>query len=113
MDVHTVVECPTAVGNNECGGRGGQSEDTRGITAIVVFCCGVHDKRRGAGSVRRERREVDVSRVPQDKYSGGEKAKGNHTIIQGTAMEGCGSTQGEGKEGYVWVGKAEHTQSVI
>ena len=55
MDVHTVVECPTAVGDNKCGGRGGQNEDTRGITAIVVFCCGMHDKRRRAGSVRRER----------------------------------------------------------
>ena len=113
MNVHTVVECPTAVGNNECGGRSGKSKDTRCITTIVVLCWGMHDKRRGAGSVRRERGEVDISCVPQDKDSSGEKAKGNHTIIQGTAMEGRGSTQREGKEGYVWVGKAEHTQSVI
>ena len=113
MDVHTVVECPTAVGDNKCRGRGGQSEDTRGITSVVVLCWGMHDKRRGAGSVRRERGEVNIPCVPQDKDSSGERAKGNHTVIQGTAMEGHGGTQREGKEGYVRVGKAKYTQSVI
>lgn len=113
MDVHTVVECPTSVGDDEYGGRGWQSKDTRGITSVVVLCWRMHDKRRGAGSVRRERGEVDIPCVSQDKDSGEVEAKGNHTVIQGTAMEERGSTQGEDKERYVWVGKAKHTQSVI
>ena len=113
MDVHTVVECPTSVGNDEYGGRGRQSKDTRGITSVVLLCWWVHDKRRGAGSVRRERGEVDIPCVSQDKDSGEVEAKGNHTVTQGTAMEERGSTQGEDKERYVRVGKAKNTQSVV
>ena len=108
-----MVECSTAVGDDECRGRSGESEDGGGVAAVVVLCWRMHDKRRGASGTRGESGHVDIASVPQDEGGGGEEAEGNDTVLKGTAMEEGGCTQSEGEEGHVWVSQGEHTQGII
>lgn len=113
MEVHTVIECSTTVGNDKCRGRSGESKDGGGVTAIVVLRWRVHHKGRGACSTRGESGHVDIACVPQDERCGGEEAKANNTVLEGAAMEEGGCTQLQGEEGNVWVSEGEHTQGVI